>query len=281
MKNKNGFTLIELIAVVVILSVLVLIAVIKVGNVIDEAKKGAFKSTNLMMISQVRRLNALEVTPQTYTITNGVVSPPLELKGELPTTGTVEINASGKIQLVTNNDRYCAIKRFDEDEVAVYDVGNKLRNLIQEIQLTIDPNGGTYNGTLDNTTYQVATEGTQEIGIPIREGYTFNGWTEMGDGEYSNGVFTAGYDDAKLTAQWTVYPTLTVNLGGGNTSQTFELSYSPNTEISLINPTRSGYVFIGWSYSGTGAGLSENILTTGTGDTTLTAGWMAHTAMYL
>ena len=42
---KKGFTLIELLAVIVILAIIALIATPLILNVIDDSKKGAFKST--------------------------------------------------------------------------------------------------------------------------------------------------------------------------------------------------------------------------------------------
>ena len=45
-KNKNkGFTLVELLAVIVILAIIALIAVPVIMNIIDRARKSAFKDT--------------------------------------------------------------------------------------------------------------------------------------------------------------------------------------------------------------------------------------------
>ena len=63
------------------------------------------------------------------------------------------------------------------------------------------------------------------------------------------------------------------NLNGGTTSQSFESSYAPNTNITLINPTKEGYTFTGWTVQGTGASINGTELTIGTSDTTITANW--------
>ena len=43
MKKKNGFTLVELLAVIVILAIILVIAVPKILNVIEETKKDSLK----------------------------------------------------------------------------------------------------------------------------------------------------------------------------------------------------------------------------------------------
>ena len=83
-----------------------------------------------------------------------------------------------------------------------------------------------------------------------------------------------GTSDTTITANWTLYPTLTVALNGGTTTQTFSSSYPAGTTISLITPTRSDYTFIDWSVSGTSASVSGTTLTMGTTATTITANWL-------
>ena len=45
MKKRNGFTLVELLAVIVILAIILVIAVPSIMNTIDDAKKGSFESS--------------------------------------------------------------------------------------------------------------------------------------------------------------------------------------------------------------------------------------------
>ncbi len=45
MKKRNGFTLVELLAVIVILAIILVIAVPQIMNVIEDARKGAFESS--------------------------------------------------------------------------------------------------------------------------------------------------------------------------------------------------------------------------------------------
>ena len=54
-KQKNGFTLVELLAVIVILAIILVIAVPKVMDVINDAKKATLESTAKMIASQAEK----------------------------------------------------------------------------------------------------------------------------------------------------------------------------------------------------------------------------------
>jgi len=55
MKNKKGFTLVELLAVIVILAIILVIAVPKVMSIIEDAKMGTLESTAKMIASQAEK----------------------------------------------------------------------------------------------------------------------------------------------------------------------------------------------------------------------------------
>lgn len=74
--------------------------------------------------------------------------------------------------------------------------------------LTVNPNGGIYDGKSTNTVYVLATDETQSISLPTRNNYIFAGWTLVGTGSnmtslISNSTFTMGTSEATLTATWT------------------------------------------------------------------------------
>ena len=150
--------------------------------------------------------------------------------------------------------------------------------------LTVNPNGGTYSGSTSNIVYSIKEGRTQIIAVPTRTSYTFISWAKTCTSCYntSSRVYTMGTANDTLTANWQINPdvTLTVNLNGGTTTQTFNATYTMGVSVSLIQPTRSGYVFTGWSASGTGASVTGSVLTIGTANTTLTANWLSLSGMY-
>lgn len=54
MRNNKGFTLVELLAVIVILAIVMLIAVTSVGPIMDKARKSAFVDEGLAMVDTAR-----------------------------------------------------------------------------------------------------------------------------------------------------------------------------------------------------------------------------------
>ena len=111
--KKNGFTLVELLAVIVILAIILVIAVPKITDTIDNARKGSFESSIKMVAAQAETqktvadtlegvnfpdsdtwkttdgnadswtgLNNSDYDTCSYTITNGTASVTLKGKGK-------------------------------------------------------------------------------------------------------------------------------------------------------------------------------------------------------
>ena len=74
----------------------------------------------------------------------------------------------------------------------------------------------------------------------------------------------------------TIEVNLEVRLNDGSTTQSFRNKYMSGTTITLVTPTRSGYLFLGWTVEGAGSSISGNVLNIGTGDTILIANWRTH-----
>ena len=174
------------------------------------------------------------------------------------------------------------IEDYDIKIWAKNNAGNIMcEDLTPQISLVVKPNGGTWNGSTGDQTYNFAYSQTLNIPNPSRDGYTFNNWTLVGsESKLSGTTFTAGIENTTLTANWTINEyTLTVNPNGGKynnstSNTTYTLDYKESQNISI--PEREGYTFTGWSISSNKAQLSTNILTIGSENCTLTANWQAN-----
>lgn len=108
--NKKGFTLVELLAVIVILAIIALIATPIILNVIDDAKTNAAKNSAYGYIDALEKVNAqdmlssesINVLSGAYTIasdgtlTHGEKAVTVKFKGTKPTGGTLTY-ADGKL----------------------------------------------------------------------------------------------------------------------------------------------------------------------------------------
>lgn len=123
-----------------------------------------------------------------------------------------------------------------------------------EYSINYDLNGGE----LDEENPAGYTIESPDITLnnPSKEGYEFEGWTgSNGDTPEETVTITNGStEDREYTANFTpaVY-VITYNLQDGEVSGNPDSYTIESDEITLINPTKEGYEFIGWE----GTGLTE------------------------
>ena len=98
---------------------------------------------------------------------------------------------------------------------------------------------------------------TEITAVPVRDGYTFLGWTADVKDAYDNGKINASvYEDVVLTAQWekNSYTVATVSNPANGGITTGDGIYQYGDKVILTAAAWDGYTFSGW-YEG------ENLLT--------------------
>lgn len=132
--------------------------------------------------------------------------------------------------------------------------------------VTYDANGGT-----DAPESQIKTEGTElilSLKKPVRNGYTFKGWSDSPSSksvQYHIGDSYTENADKTLYAVWSeIYFTITTNANGGHFkdgSSFKNLNYREGDNVYPENfdiPEREGYVFAGWLGTTTSANSASD-----------------------
>ena len=114
MKNK-GFTLVELLAVIVILAVISLITVPMILGVIETAKKSAaVESVNGLLDAADKYMITSMFGESTVTRFDFPGDTKLSYKGTKPTSGTLVVDKDGDMSITVSINGYCVRKRFSE-----------------------------------------------------------------------------------------------------------------------------------------------------------------------
>ena len=139
--------------------------------------------------------------------------------------------------------------------------------------VTIDPNGGSYNGHTSSYTETHPFNDVVTMGDATREHYTFDGWDMSVGSLDENKKFTVT-ENVTLTAKWTpINRTLTINPNGGfydGQSSVITDTRLEGSVIDISTPTRDTYSFDGWTV--TGDPIQDDKITLNQ-DTTITANW--------
>jgi len=122
--KKNAFTLIELLAVIIILGLIALLIIPRIRNTIDDAKKNS-NEVSVNALSRTATNYYLEQKTQkkdiencTYDFTNKInTCTGLEFTGEKPDSGRLTIKKNGDIALAVQFDKYCFLKGYETDEI--------------------------------------------------------------------------------------------------------------------------------------------------------------------
>jgi len=123
-RKDGGFTLLELLAVLVILAVIIAIAVPLIGNILERARQDATINT-AGQIAEAARLyvttekNGQFTDPVTVDelVKSNYISQPYDGWGNQITEGTVVFNADGSLKEVTLTSTKIGTKTFSADQI--------------------------------------------------------------------------------------------------------------------------------------------------------------------
>ena len=120
---KKGFSLIELIAVILILGIIALIAIPTISEILEQSRIEAFRTTaRSIAIATENECNknvVLNKAGKNYTFTDGKVNGNLEISGKLPKRGYSESDSNCNVGLSITNGTYRADKIYSNEEITI------------------------------------------------------------------------------------------------------------------------------------------------------------------
>ncbi len=225
------------------------------------------------------------IPPTIFTITfnanSGTVSPATGVTGAdstlatLPTPTRTGYNFDGWFSATTGGTAVEASTKFSAHST-IY----AHWTLIPPTIFTITFNANYTGGTVSPPTATTGADSTlaTTLPTPTRIGYTLAGWYTTATGDVQVTASTKFTQNANIYARWTATSyTITYILDGGTVTPTNVNpgSYTIETAtITLVNPSKTGYTFAGWTGSnGTTAQTTVTIPLGSTDNKTYTANW--------
>ncbi len=103
MKNEKGLTLIELLAVVVILGIIAAIAVPSIGNIIENSRYNAVKADGINVINAAQLYYTDNPSATTVTVATLKTDSYLDTAGKIPDAATVSASLPRALTATVNN----------------------------------------------------------------------------------------------------------------------------------------------------------------------------------
>lgn len=129
---KKGFTLVELLAVLVILGVLALIAFPSINALLQKSKMGTFRDGALGIMNAVKqtyveyagREMVVHMSDDTIILDGEKTSKKISYKGTKPEGGYVMVSPKGLVSLAIYDATFCAYKREEDDDISVKNIND-------------------------------------------------------------------------------------------------------------------------------------------------------------
>ena len=203
--KKKAFTLVELLAVIIVLGIILVITIPKVLNLVDVSKEGTFKS-NVNEALNITKMHfnekfMMKLNPNaTYNFNNGNIEVNGEslsiTKGEMDLVGYISINEDGESKISLSNDKYCAVKKYGDGEIQVYKAGSANCVVSDRTMLTVVLNGGELRSPFAES-YQ--PKEIVPLTRPTKKSAVFAGWAvTKGNSVIQSGNLIMGTKDTTI-----------------------------------------------------------------------------------
>jgi len=118
--KRNGFTLVELLGVIVIISVIALITLPIINDILENVRMEAYRDTGYGILdsANIYITKNLETTDLNKTFEFPDNYEGLHFKGEVPKGGYLKVDGN-KTELFIYNDKFCASKSLSEEKIKV------------------------------------------------------------------------------------------------------------------------------------------------------------------
>lgn len=268
-ESRKGFTLIELMGVIVVMSIILLVGLPTISNMMKKDVESTYE----------RYLVELYAASESYFVENKDFYPALVAPGGQAYVTIDELMSEGYIRnVVTDPETNEDLPIETQVEVTVnadYTYSFQIKKgSNQSILVLLDANGGSVTPTSLARTYK-AKYG--EIPTPTRSGYIFLGWfTEKTGGEQVSAdqriTITRNHT---LYAHWQAKtPTVSFDANGGSAVTKTMVVTVGKPYGELPTTTRKGYTFLGWYTAKSGGSLITKDTNVKNGDNhTLYARW--------
>ena len=286
--KKNAFTLVELLAVIIVIAIVLVIAVPRLTNISGGADKEKFKINSNEIYNLVKSdflsYHGGKVSNESimYMVTSMEIkenSRVLDTNLKENIDGYVEVDTSGDTKALLENDKFCMIKEYADSNLRIYPIDSSECTITGKVLFVFNLNGGELVSSSFSLTGTYSPNTQLSYPSIKKEGYALRKWQlEKGDALLGENNITIGNKNSTITAMWGKEVNLTVDLDGGILSDSLQSVYAEGSEVTLPSPTKTDYVFTGWKVVSGNAIISGNTLHFGTTDVTIKATYRLNTS---
>lgn len=247
--KRNGFTIIEMLASLIVISILLFIAVPTVIQMVEEARRGAF-TNSVYGIMKAVELDSSKTSQgrNAYALADGILTfsgETINYKGEIIADGILEINDKGRVALVLGNASWCAKKTFNSESVTVTNGACDNVNVLP----------------IDDVTKPVITlNGTTPVNLNVGASYTDDDATVTDNVDANRQLSGTGSVNTSIPGTYTI--TFNTTDVAGNVADTVTRTVIVSDVVSpviTLNGTNPVDINLGDSYIDLGATVTDDV----------------------